>query len=179
MPLTPVLSCLLLSLVLPAAFFDLRSRRIPNWLCLAGLVAGLVIHLATPWGGGWRVVLYGFGAATLVYLPLYMLRAMGAGDVKLMMAAGALVGPITWVILFIATSLLGGIFGAILVLSRGRARRTLFNLMTITSELAHGRRPHKNHEYLDVKNDAALRLPHGAVIALGSLAVIGLRAAMV
>src|SRR3954468_19461743 len=97
------------ALVLTAAAIDFRSRRIPNWLTIAGVCAGLLLHGVTA---GWSGIgtslggmLLGFG----VYLILYCLRAMGAGDVKLMAAVGAIIGPQQWVAVFVATAIAGGV----------------------------------------------------------------------
>jgi len=93
----PITQVLLLLVVIPAAFFDIRQRRIPNWLVLTGVVAGIGLNTflfydnPSPVSGLW-FSLQGLGIAFLVYFPLYLLRGMGAGDVKLMGAVGAIVG---------------------------------------------------------------------------------------
>ena len=84
----PVTKVLLLLLVLPAAVFDYRERRIPNWLVLAGIFAGTAMnafpHLRhTPSATvGLLFSLEGFGLAFGVIYFLYLLRGMGAGDVE-------------------------------------------------------------------------------------------------
>jgi prepilin peptidase CpaA len=85
-----VIKVVLLALVLTAAFYDLRWRRIPNWLVLAGVLLGFGLNgfLSGAPLRGLLQALLGFGLASLVYFPLYVIRAMGAGDVKLMMAVG-------------------------------------------------------------------------------------------
>ena len=88
----PVGPCVL-ALVVIAAIYDIHARRIPNWLVVIGLGAGLVVQCALHgaidgmqlWGGGLLV-----GGAVL--LPGYLLRMMGAGDVKLMAAVGCFCG---------------------------------------------------------------------------------------
>ena len=82
---------LTLLLVLAAAA-DIRTHRIPNWLTLAGLAVGLVGNGWLGGGGGLRESLAGIGVASLA-LALYAVRALGAGDVKLLGAVGALMGP--------------------------------------------------------------------------------------
>ena len=92
MPLAPAISAALLVLAVLAAVWDLRTRRIPNWLVLGGLIAGFGLN-------GFLFGLEGLGIAGLgmlvgfgIYLVLHLLHAMGAGDVKLMAAVGSLVG---------------------------------------------------------------------------------------
>jgi prepilin peptidase CpaA len=92
---------LTLALVAGAGWIDGRTRRIPNWLTVSGFVAGLAVHLLF---GGWRgglMSLEGAGLGLVVLLPLVLLRALGAGDWKLMGALGALLGPVMlWFVLF-------------------------------------------------------------------------------
>jgi prepilin peptidase CpaA len=87
-------SLVLIVLLVTAATIDVRSHRIPNWLTLSGAAFGLGYSAFVPfymqhgflWSlGGWAV---GFA----LFFPCWLLRIMGAGDVKLMAMAGALLG---------------------------------------------------------------------------------------
>lgn len=179
-PLPLALQLILLCLVLTAAVTDIRSRRIPNWLVLAGLAAGFAANLV--WLGfpqGIYRAAAGLGMAMLIYFPLFLLRGMAAGDVKLMAAAGAIAGVQTWLWILVGTGVFGLVAGVTLALAKGRLRSTLWNTGFIVKELASLRAPYVTHETLDVKHPEALRLPHGAVIAAGTvlaLAVMALRA---
>ncbi len=174
-PLAPASAFLLMILVTIAGLIDIHSRRIPNWLTVTGAVLGVSLNgFLYGWPGVWFAC-KGLGLAMLVYLPFFALRGMGAGDVKLMAAVGSLVGPWNWLGVFVVTGILGGIIGLILAMSRGRARATLLNVGYILKELLSLRAPYLKREDLDVQNPNALRLPHGAVIALGA---IGFLAAM-
>jgi prepilin peptidase CpaA len=173
------LEVLLLILVLTAALYDVRYRRIPNWLTAAGVLLGvglnafLTFDSVERWSGLMRSVeglLIGFFA----YLLLYLIRAMGAGDVKLMAAVGAIVGPRDWFGIFLITAILGGIMALILVLVRKRLKKTLFNLSFIVDEMSHGRPAYMRNEELDVKSGKSVGLPHGAVIAVGTLFFLAL-----
>ena len=146
----PGVEAVLLALVLGAAVYDVRYRRIPNWLTVAGVLVGLAI-------------------AFVVYFILYALRAMSAGDVKLMAAVGAIVGWPNWFGIFIITAIIGGIMALILIAARGRVKKTFWNVGFILSELKRGRPAYMRREELDVKSPKALGLPHGAVIAVGTL----------
>lgn len=99
----------LLLLVLVAAVYDFRFRRIPNWLNASGLVLGFGLNLLLFQSKGLAIAGEGLLLAAAVYLPLYLLRGMGAGDVKLMAAIGSLVGPWPWFQIFLATAILGGV----------------------------------------------------------------------
>jgi prepilin peptidase CpaA len=95
-----------------AAFLDLKTRKIPNWLTLTMAATGLVGgFLISGWPGvlsgaqGWLV---GIG----VFLIPFILGGMGGGDVKLMGAIGALKG----VEFVLQTALLGALWGGLLAL---------------------------------------------------------------
>lgn len=98
--------CLLL-LVSVAAVTDLLSRRIPNWLIVGALIASLFLqvtgHAVADWAGG---LLVGFA----LFLPGYVFRQMGAGDVKLMGAIGAFFGVAGAFKVVLAAYIMGGGF---------------------------------------------------------------------
>ena len=174
MPL--LLQLALASLVVASAVYDWRFRKIPNWVNLCGLVLGLGLNGLYFGQNGVGSALMGSGAALLVYLPLYCLRGMGAGDVKLMAAVGALAGPGNWLVIVTVTALAGGLVSLLVVLYKRRLVHTLLNLAVLSSELFHLRRPAKADSELDVTNTAALRLPHALPIALGCLLFLAFRA---
>jgi prepilin peptidase CpaA len=163
-----LLKAVLLVLVLCAGIWDLKVRRIPNWLTAPAVLAGIAINAwLTPHGIG--VALAGVICAMAIYLPLYMIRGMGAGDVKLMAAVGAIVGPSNWVFIFLATALIAGAASLVLVAARRRIRETSRNIAQIVVNLLARRIPGKNDPALDVHDTRALRMPHGAFIASGSM----------
>ena len=146
----------LLALVLAAAVYDVRYRRIPNWLTVLGVLVGLALNtfLYQGWPG-LRLSLIGLGAGFGVYFVLYMLHFMGAGDVKLMAAIGAMVGWADWFGIFLVTAILGGVAALLLVVFRGRLKRTLFNVGFLLSEMKSGRPAYLGREELDVRNPKA------------------------
>ena len=167
----PGVEAVLIALVLCAAVYDVRYRRIPNWLTVAGVLVGLALNGFLDQGrpGLFVSSLLGLAIAFAVYFVLYALRAMGAGDVKLMAAVGAIVGWPNWFGIFIVTAIVGGIMALILVAARGRVKRTFWNVGYILSEMKSGRPAYMGKEELDVKSPKALGLPHGAVIAVGTI----------
>lgn len=165
---------LLLLFVTAAGIYDLRERRIPNWLSLGGLSAAFGLNLVLHQVSGFWQSLGGLVLAFVIYFCLYWLRAMGAGDVKMMAAVGAIVGPRNWIVIFLFSALIGGLLGIVLVLWRGRVRRTVSNLGYLIYELVHLRPPHLRREELDVSK--GFGLPHAVSVALGSVAFLVLRA---
>jgi prepilin peptidase CpaA len=165
----PAIRIFLEVLVIIAAIWDIRTRRIPNWLTLSGVILGVALNTFLFEINGLWFSLKGLGVAFGVYFVLYLLHAMGAGDVKLMAAVGAAAGAGNWLGILVLTSVAGAVAGLLLVAFKGRFRKTLGNLGLIISSLGRGRAPYKDSPELDVSSDKALRLPHGALIAIGTL----------
>jgi prepilin peptidase CpaA len=158
-----------------AAATDLRSRIIPNWLVLCGLVLGFGLNTYLHgWVGLWAALL-GFGLALALYVPLFMLRAMGGGDVKLMAAIGALAGPKDWFTIFVLASVLGGAFALGLLFVRNSLGKTFFNIWHISQNLVRLRAPFATRPDLDISSPKAITMPHGVAIAAGTFVFLFLR----
>ena len=114
MSLTAIMGPLALLAALGAAVItDLHRNRIPNALVLGGLFTALVLQSVA---GGWQglsVALAGAATGLLCFIPFYVLRGMGAGDVKLLAVIGAFLGPKGALLAALATLIVGGV-GAIL-----------------------------------------------------------------
>ena len=130
-PIWLILFCVLLA----ALFTDLRKRKIPNLLILLGLVSSLIGQLFLPQGIGfmqWGIgVLVGF----ICFFPLYVLRGMAAGDVKLMMVVGGFVGFPLVLMAALYSYAAGGLMAIIIVLAKGRFKQVLLNIKTILTPL--------------------------------------------
>jgi prepilin peptidase CpaA len=114
---------------------------------------------------GFLHALAGAGLALLIHTPLFLLRASGGGDVKLMTALGAVLGPHDWLVLFVISALLGGIAAVGVVLSRGAFGRTAANLGHILREIFQLRSPRRTRPELDIRDARSLTLPRGVVVA--------------
>jgi prepilin peptidase CpaA len=176
-PLHPVVHALLAALVIVAAATDLRSRRIYNWLTAPAVAAGFAAHPAVKALAGASPIdglifaAAGFGLALLIFVPLFALRAFGGGDVKLMVAVGALAGAGNLFMIFLVDAVLGGIAALVLAAARGRLWRTLRNVGRILKSLARGLPPYVEHEELQAGHEKSLGLPRGVTIALAVLLV--------
>jgi prepilin peptidase CpaA len=169
-PLPPLAIRILVEiLVIIAAIWDIRTRRIPNWLTFPGVLLGVGVNTFLFEFSGLKFSLIGLGLALGVYFVLYLLHAMGAGDVKLMAAVGAALGPASWFVILLLTTIAGAVTGLILVAFKGRLRRTFANIGLILTSLGRGRAPYKESPELDVNTDQGMRLPHGALIAIATL----------
>jgi prepilin peptidase CpaA len=124
---------ILLCIVAQAAVTDLAVRKIPNVLVLGGLALALMLHLLAgpPWASATHW-LAGILAGFFLFLPLYLLRGMAAGDVKLMAMVGAFTGP--WAVCCIAllTCLFGGLMALGIMVARGRCRQGLDNMWAMS-----------------------------------------------
>src|ERR1700739_2783674 len=83
---------LALFLALWAGALDWRYRRIPNWLTLPGLVAGIAVNTIAGGWPGTKASLLGAGLGLLLLLPFVVIKALGAGDWELIRAIGACLG---------------------------------------------------------------------------------------
>ena len=113
-----------------AAVCDVRWRRIPNWLTLSAFVGGLVVQVLRSGAAGVLVALAGAGLGLCVFLPFYVIHAIGAGDVKLLAAVGALVGPQTLVSVAIYAALVGGAISVYILARRGRLQFSMAEIMS-------------------------------------------------
>lgn len=171
-PLSLLFRILLLLVAVVAGIYDWRYRRIPNWLVLVGLIAGFACHCYVDGLAGLLFAAEGFGLAFLIQFVLHVLKASGAGDVKLMAALGSIAGPLSWLVLFLASAILGAAFAVIWTLANGRFYSTLWNVLQIVKELALLRAPFKRQPQLDLHHPAALNIPRGAILAVTAVLLI-------
>src|SRR5258708_19564438 len=107
-----------------AVVTDVRTRRIPNWLTGSLAVAGLGLAFAGgPLTPGQAAL--GLVAGLLLMMPSHLIGATGAGDVKLMAAIGALLGPGLVLRAFLFTAVAGGVLAVAVAARRGRLGDTL------------------------------------------------------
>jgi len=156
-----------------AAVHDLKDRRIPNLLTGPALALGLMLHLAL---GGWAQLGWSFAAAAIgggVFLLFHVGGGMGAGDVKLMAAVGAIAGISSIREVLLATVLIGGVFALALAVYRGRVRETLRNVVALLGH--HQRNGLRAHPELNLASGSGLKLPYAVPVALGCLYSLGMQ----
>lgn len=158
---------LTLALTLSAALLDWRSRRIPNWLTVPGLLSGVAVHtILTGWHGA-LFALEGAGLALVVLLPLVALRALGAGDWKLMGAVAAFVGPLMFFFVLLGSIFASGVMAIVQVYRTGRVLETLRNLVTLVKGFfVFGL---KKNPQISLDNPRLLKLPFGVAVAAATL----------
>ena len=150
----------LLSVV--AGWTDLRSRRIPNWLTVSGLVIGIAANTALGGWGGLKTSLLGAAVGLALLLPFVLLRSLGAGDWKLAGALGAFVGPGILVDLLLGSVFVAGVMAVALVIYKGRVRQTIRNIGHILISLVTFQLPGSR---VSLDNPDSLKVPYGVALA--------------
>jgi len=152
--------------LLIAAINDIRFHKIPNWLTLTIVIAGILYHTTMKGFNGFLFSVGGIavGIATLI-IP-YLLGGTGAGDVKLMGAVGGFLGPKGTFIAFLSTSIIGGIYAIVLLALHGFLKETAKRYGSIIKTFILTR----NFIYIPPsKNEQKPKLCYGIAIALGTL----------
>lgn len=172
-PFTPLL--LVLGAGCLAAFIDIRSFKIPNYITLPLLLAGVLFHAFVPSGQGASFGLVGAAIGFGSLILFYVLGGVGAGDVKLMAAMGAWLGSSAIVALFLVAALFLGLYAASLAYWQGRlwkdcvkATLILRQGMTIFKHLG----PDERVEEVAGRVGSRKRLIPYAVMVLGGLVVL-------
>jgi prepilin peptidase CpaA len=107
-----------------AAIIDVGTRRVPNALTMSMAVAGIALAAAGLGRVGVGAAIAGCVLGAALMLPGHVLGGTGAGDVKLMAAVGAFLGPVPTVMAFFVTAIAGGCLAVGVALSRGRLATT-------------------------------------------------------
>src|SRR4051812_27112196 len=113
-----------IGIALVASVFDLQSRRIPNALTFGATATGLIFAAASGGVPGIEAGIAGCALALALWLPLYALGGMGAGDVKLMATIGMWIGPAAVLHALLYASIAGGLLALTVALFRGVLRQT-------------------------------------------------------
>jgi len=156
--------CLLGCGLILAALWDLRWRRVPNWLSVALLASGLSVRwltagpLAAVWG------LAGGATALLLLIFPFQRRWLGAGDVKLLTAIGCWLGPLLLVYAVLTSAVLGGVLSLLWLLGASPTLRREVSENLKVSILS--------RTMPEVSRPSAQSPPLAPAIALGTIAVV-------
>lgn len=159
---------LLVLLVLLAAAWDIGTRRIPNLLVLFGMLSALGFHALSSHGLGLATALGGLALGLAAFMPLYLLRAMGAGDVKLMGMVGAFLGTASAVGAVCTVLIAGGVLALAAALRNGRLHILVRNLRYMMMHALAGAATGQHGES-QVLAMSAGHLPYGIAIAAGTI----------
>lgn len=151
---------------------DLRTRRIPNLLTLGGALAGLVFHLAS---GGWTAAagsVAGWAIGIAIFVVPFVLGGLGAGDVKLLGALGAWLGPgaVIWLALYAGVA--GAVLAILFSLATGYLTQALANVrLLLTHWSVNGVRPLPE---LTLEHGRGPRLAYAVPILAGTVVTLWL-----
>ncbi|MFY9904859.1 MAG: A24 family peptidase [Terriglobales bacterium] len=160
----PWIPAVLLAIV--AGILDWRYRRIPNWLTVSGMAAGVVINTILYRWPGLKTALLGALLGLGVLLPFVLVRSLGAGDWKLAGALGACLGPRQLMSVLVGTILVAGVMALALVIWKGRLTRTLRNMAHLLAALFSLRMPGSE---VSLDDPQSTKIPFGVAMALAVL----------
>jgi prepilin peptidase CpaA len=135
---------------------DLRSRKIHNPLVLALAAVALVVAAALGGWSGLAQALISFVLAAGLMLPLFYLRILGGGDIKLMLAAALVMSTLAVAETVIFSVAWGALLGICLAVTHG----TFLKLLRSTAQVA------TRHS---VPEDTLHRMPFSVALLLGWL----------
>jgi prepilin peptidase CpaA len=149
-----------------AGWTDWRSRRIPNWLTVPGLLVGIAANAVAGGWGGLKTSLLGAGLGLLVLLPFVFIRSLGAGDWKLAGALGAFLGWRALADVLMGSVFVAGIMALGLVIYKRRMKETLRNIGRLLASMFTLRMP---GDEVSLDNPRSLKIPYGVALALTTL----------
>jgi prepilin peptidase CpaA len=172
---------ILIIFLLIAVWTDIKSHRISNNLILTGIIIGILTNTFLPHGNGFISNLLGalgfvksvIGLFTgfALLAPLYILRGMGAGDVKLVAMIGAFSGASTVISIVLMTFVIGGVLSIIFALYSRSFAQLIANLWTMIIG-GHFKLALKGVPTLDAPVLSAGKLPYAIPIALGTFSYL-------
>jgi prepilin peptidase CpaA len=146
-----------------AGILEWRYRRIPNWLTMSGLAAGVAVNTILYRWPGLKAALLGTLLGLGLLLPFVLVRSLGAGDWKLAGALGACLGPRQLLSVLVGTILVAGVMALAVVIWKGRLKRTLMNIAHLLAALFSLRMPGSEVSLDDPKST---KIPFGVAMAL-------------
>jgi prepilin peptidase CpaA len=156
---------LLVPLAAIIAYYDVRYRRIPNAFVLAALAAGVVTNGIFAGLPGIGASLAGCALGFVLMFMLHVFGAMGAGDVKLFAAIGAVTGAQLVLPTFIVVVLTGGVLALVSVIRAG----TVITTMQRVLQILLGMMPGWQMPKFAVPVDRKYTIPYGVAITVGSI----------
>lgn len=146
-----------------AGVMDWRYRRIPNWLTVSGLVAGIAVNTALFGWTGTKASLLGAALGLGLLLPFVLLRSLGAGDWKLAGALGACLGPGQLSTVLMGTVLVAGVMALVVVIWKRRLGHTLRNIVRMLAAFFSLRMPGAE---VSLDSPQSTKIPLGVAMAL-------------
>ena len=156
---------LLIPLAIIISYYDVRYRRIPNAFVLATLAAGIAMNAIFAGFPGVAASVGGCVLAFVLMFTLHVFGAMGAGDVKLFAAIGAVTGAPLVLPTFIVVILTGGLLAIVSIVRAGILISTMHRVLQIFVGMLPGWQMPK----FTVPADRKHTIPYGVAITMGSI----------
>ena len=170
LPANSLLAALLLTVV-AAAWTDFQQWRIPNRMLVPSAVAALILSTYAPGAQGLYLSLLGAAVGLLIFLPLYALKGMAAGDVKLMSVIGLYAGPQLTLDIALVSALIGGLW-VVILFNREMSVENHNDSFGVC--LRHRTLRRSNRAKKFVPQNKSLLIPYGVVIAVGTIVALGI-----
>lgn len=179
-----------------AAVIDGWKLKVPNWLTLPVIVSGWLLGLAYSFewlplpaesdADNYRFLasLAGTALGFFLLLPLYSVRGVGGGDVKMQMGFGSWVGAYygvstgLWTVLyaFCAGAIVGGVIAAIMIVSRREYAKNMQNTREILTDFVSGGGIGAIAAKAKERKPRLRLLPYGIPLCIGFLGYLFLKA---
>ena len=170
MPL--LINSILLAFVCACCVVDVRTRRIPNALSGSALLVGVGLNAWFHGAAALAWIVAGAGLMLVLLLPAFALGGIGGGDVKMMAAIGALIGPRLLLSSLCVGLMLGGVFMVVHLARRAQLGETLARSRRMLTNALLSR----SADPLRVSSTSAdaIALPYSLPLGLGTFGVIAL-----
>jgi len=163
---------ILIPALLYASWIDYSERRVPNWLNASLAAAGLIMQgVFFGWPGVVTALLGLLVGLGLLILP-WAVHGMGAGDVKLLAAIGAWLGPWLTLLSFAVGGIIGGVVALVMIFATGRAIHAYTNLQTIMSKFRRLDTAFSEIGGAKTFGDSSQLLPYGVPLTAGTIGVL-------
>lgn len=173
MTASPFVPMVAFTIALVATATDLSARRIPNALTFGGALLALIFHAAVDGLGGAGTAAAGWAIGAAIFFPVFALGGMGAGDVKLVAALGAWLGPLGAIHVAVGSALVGGVIGVLVSLRAGYLATAIHNIRLLLMHWqVHGLTPKPD---LTLGGGSTPRLAYALPILFGTLGALWLR----
>lgn len=151
-----------------ASAFDIKIRKIPNWLTFSMIFLGLILNSYEHGLTGFEQSFMGFGLGIFCLFLPFTLGGVGAGDVKLLGALGSLMGPVLIFKIVLVSALFGGLFSLIFIIGKKTAKKVFVEIRNKVTFFI------LTKKVLPEKLDSGqkLSIPYACAIAMGTVLVV-------
>jgi len=161
------------ALLVTATWLDFKNQTIPNWLTFGGTIVGLAFNAANtdlPYNGiAWS--LSGMIVGLSVFLPFYVMKITGAGDVKLLAMVGTFLGPLGVLWAAVLTVIAGGILGVIWIVYKVGPSSLFYKMVGSVATSQVNKVTGEIGTTLDTEIAQVMKskMPYGCAIAVGAI----------